>query len=388
MKKILLKYSFTFLLLMGSQWGIAQDSPNRIYDPLQFHGQWSGWTQYNFSRPDQIGLGTRYIPEFQYEQQLSNDQQIHFDASANLLGSSNILFFDKNDFSHSLKPYRFWIRYTTEHLEVRLGLQKINFGSASILRPLMWFDKVDARDPLRLSNGVYGALMRYYFKNNANLWLWGLYGNKKTKGWEIIPGNSKIPEFGGRFQWPLSNGELAFNYHHRTADSRQLTLPVASFEKIDENRYGFDIKLDLGIGWWFEGTWVNKNKPLGSFTNQEMINMGIDYTFGMGNGLHTSMEHLLTSYDKNAFAFESPVHFTAFMASYPIGIIDNLQTIFYYDWTHQSFYRFINWYRQYNRITLYVMAYWNPEDYQFIYQPESGQLFAGKGIQIMIVYNH
>ena len=64
------------------------------------------------------------------------------------------------------------------------GLQKINFGSAVLLRPLMWFDSLDPRDPLQLTDGVYAVLLRYYFPNNANLWAWALYGNDSPKGWE------------------------------------------------------------------------------------------------------------------------------------------------------------------------------------------------------------
>ena len=388
MKGLQIKYCFLILLALAIHTCFAQDSIALKKDSLQFHGQLSGWTQYNFKTTDQLNLGIRYIPELQYEIKLPKNRLIDFDASANLMGSTGIRFNDSIHFNHNIKPYRAWFRYTTNHLEIRLGLQKINFGSANILRPLMWFDQVDARDPLRLSTGVYGALVRYYFANNANLWIWVLDGNKNPKGWEIIPSNKKIPEFGGRFQWPLSKGEIAFSYHHRTADSRQSAYPVPALSKIGENRYGFDIKLDLGIGWWFEGSLITKNKDLGIFTNQEMLNTGIDYTFGIGNGLYMSIEHLLTSYDKTAFTFENPINFTALSTRYPVGIIDNLQTMVYYDWTHHSLYSFVNWYRQYNKITLYVMAYWNPENYQFIFQPESGQLFAGKGIQIMIVYNH
>ena len=69
------------------------------------------------------------------------------------------------------------MRYSSDQFELRLGLQKINFGSASMLRPLMWFDQMDPRDPLHLTDGVWGLLARYYFLNNANIWLWGLYGN-------------------------------------------------------------------------------------------------------------------------------------------------------------------------------------------------------------------
>jgi len=57
-----------------------------------------------------------------------------------------------------------WIRLSTKQFELRAGLQKINFGSATLLRPLMWFDKIDPRDPLQLTDGVYALLARYYSK--------------------------------------------------------------------------------------------------------------------------------------------------------------------------------------------------------------------------------
>jgi len=110
------------------------------------------------------------------------------------------------------KPYRFWARYSAKQVELRIGLQKINFGSASMLRPLMWFDQVDPRDPLMLTDGVWGILGRYYFLNNANIWLWGLYGNDNRKGWEIFNSQKTIPEFGGRLQIPVPKGESGFSF--------------------------------------------------------------------------------------------------------------------------------------------------------------------------------
>ncbi|MDR1585772.1 MAG: hypothetical protein LBS07_06360, partial [Prevotellaceae bacterium] len=103
-------------------------------------------------------------------------------------------------------------------MEVRLGLQKINFGSAQLFRPLMWFDAIDPRDPLQMTDGVWGGLFRYYFQNNANFWLWTLYGNDEVKGWETAPSAQSLPEIGGRVQLPLKQGEVALSYHLREAD--------------------------------------------------------------------------------------------------------------------------------------------------------------------------
>ena len=92
---------------------------------------------------------------------------------------------------------------------VRGGLQKINFGSANLLRPLMWFDQIDPRDPLQLTDGVWGILGRYYFLNNANIWVWGLIGNDQRKGWEVIPSVKNKPEFGFRVQMPIPGNYLS-----------------------------------------------------------------------------------------------------------------------------------------------------------------------------------
>ena len=39
------------------------------------------------------------------------------------------------------------------------------------------------------TNGVNALLGRYYFNNNANIWLWGLYGNEDPRGFDITQSN-------------------------------------------------------------------------------------------------------------------------------------------------------------------------------------------------------
>jgi hypothetical protein len=280
------------------------------------------------------------------------------------------------------------MRYSTQQFEIRAGLQKINFGSASLLRPLMWFDQVDPRDPLRLTDGVWGILSRYYFLNNATIWAWGLYGNKNPKGWEIMPTTNYKPEFGGRLQLPVPKGEIAFTYHHRLANNLGIEGFDHYYENIPENRFAFDTKLDVTVGLWVEATWIRKNKDLGMFTNQEIINLGMDYTFGVGNGLTLIYEQLLASYDSQAFRFENAFTFSLVNMSYPIGLSDNVSAIIYYDWANNSAYNFLNWQKQYNNISLYLMGYINPKKYNIPTQGAGEMLFAGSGIQVMLVYNH
>jgi len=357
-------------------------------DTLRFSGQFSTWVDLNKSANLPLWGGARYIPQLNLGTRNKSGGLFDSEVSLNAYGSAGTHPFDTITLSGDIKPYRTWVRYSTEQLEVRVGLQRISFGSASILRPLMWFDQIDPRDPLKLTDGVWGILGRYYFINNANIWLWCLYGNNKTKGWEVIPVNRKIPEFGGRFQIPVPGGEAAFSYHHRVADSRETGLPVPEYEKIGENRFGLDAKWDLVAGLWIEGSWSTKNKDIGMLNNEIAINAGIDYTFKLGSGLYTAFEQLLASTDEEPFAFENTRNFSLFTSSYPVGLSDKLSTFIYYDWKDDNIYSFVNWQKQFDKTMLYLIAYWNPETFLLPAQAGSQSLFAGKGIQIMFVLNH
>ena len=380
MKKIIHILFFSIILTFPAKCP-AQDS-------LRFKGQLSTWILYNGSNDLPVNMGGRYIPQLNYDLQLQKDRHIDFEASLNINGSAGFNPFDSLKADGQFKSYRLWARYSSRQFELRAGMQKINFGSASLLRPLMWFDQVDPRDPLKLTDGVWAVLGRYYFLNNANIWLWMLYGNKDPKGWELAGTNSRYPELGGRIQLPVPAGEAALSYHYRIADTRNLGELVPDYSEVGENRIGFDIKLDLVAGFWLEGSWVAKNRDLGIFTNQEILNAGIDYTFGIGNGLYVVYEQLLAVNDEKAFSFQNTTSFSLLSLSYPVGLFDNISGIVYYDWKNRNAYNFLNWQKQFNKITIYIMGYWNPEKYNIPTQGSDQNLFAGKGIQAMLVLNH
>ncbi|HUW93192.1 MAG TPA: hypothetical protein VMV74_08505 [Bacteroidales bacterium] len=377
----IIKIIFSLLLLILPFKCLAQDS-------LGMKGQASAWMLFNGGNDLPVYAGGRYIPQLNLNLPLKNDKHIDFEASLNINGSLGLNPFDSVKADGQVKPYRLWARYSSRQFEIRAGLQKINFGSASLMRPLMWFDEVDPRDPLHLTDGVWGILGRYYFLNNANIWLWGLYGNKDPRGWDFAGTNTRYPEVGGRIQLPVPKGEAALSYNYRIADTRNQGVTIPQFSEIPENRIGFDIKLDLVVGFWLEGSWVTKNKDLGRLTNHEILNAGVDYTFSIGNGLYVVYEHLLASYDREAFRFQDRTSFSLFTVSYPVGLFDNISGIIYYDWKNRKAYSFVNWQKQFNSLTLYIMGYWNPMNYNVPVQGGDKTLFAGKGIQIMLVLNH
>ena len=375
-----------FALVWFTLHSVAQ--PDQSVDSLLFRGQFSAWSHYNADNRYPVHLGGRYIPQLNHEWRLPERKQLDLEASANINGASHIKKGYEMKGQGQIKPYRGWVRFSSTQFELRAGLQKINFGSASMLRPLMWFDRLDPRDPLQLTEGVWGLLGRYYFLNNANIWLWGLYGNSDAKGWEMVPTRKGVPEFGGRIQLPIPSGEAALTYHHRQADSRQQEGMMPVHSRIPEHRLGFDARVDVGVGLWAEGAWVKKMRDLGPFTHQQTINVGMDYTFDMGNGLGMTLEHLLAAYDETAFAFDDPNHFSVWSLNYPVGLFDRLFVFFYHDWTNDHLYSFFNWERQYQAVTLHLMAYWNPSQYNLPLQGGSQNFFAGKGIQVMFVFNH
>jgi hypothetical protein len=148
----------------------------------------------------------------------------------------------------------------------------------------MWFDHLDPRDPLQLTDGVYGLLGRYYFQNNANAWFWVLWGNDKVRGWETIPTFRKIPEFGGRMQLPVPKGEVAVSYHHRTADLTGLFNPPVLKGSVHypEDKIGLDGKWDIGPGIWAEYSLTHSAPDTAYFQSwTKLFTLGIDYTFSI-----------------------------------------------------------------------------------------------------------
>jgi hypothetical protein len=360
---------------------------------MSVEGQLSTWFILNDERPSTPGIGVRYLPTLSLARPLAADRVIDAEVALNAYGFGQSPGWHDLDTTGRVKPYRLWARFKTSRFEGRVGLQKINFGSAVLLRPLRWFDSVDPRDPLQITDGVYGLLVREYFPGNYTGWLWGLYGNDQLKGLELSPTRLRTPEYGGRFQTPLFKGELAFTTHHRRAD---LSKGVASYDPADdplarESRYALDGKWDIGIGIWFEGAVVHQTRPLSPAGNAGALTLGADYTFGLGNGLHVLGEYFVQEIDRTILGQRSTTQFTAASVSYPLGLLDNLSGILYVDAERERVYQFVNWQRTYDRWQLYFMGFWNPRQVMIFSQSTSSagpSSLTGRGFQIMAVYNH
>jgi hypothetical protein len=378
-----LKFNIAVLLLIILAPLHAQDSIFKL------KGQLDAYTALNFANPIQLQTGARFIPSISigknWKNNLKFDSEISFDSYLDYHFTNW-----KNDGSSSrIKPYRLWLRFSSERFEFRAGLQKINFGSAVMLRPLMWFDRLDPRDPLQLTDGVYALLGRYYFQNNANAWLWMLWGNDKTKGWETVPSVKKIPELGGRMQFPVPKGEVAISYHHRTADLSRLINPanIHGVTSYPEDRLGIDGKWDLGVGLWGEYALIHSSLDTAYFQAwSKLFTLGMDYTFSLGNGLYMATEFFRYSNANKIFEPGVNKTFSTLTVNYPMGT-NKLAGIIYYNWTDRSWYRFINLQRQSDNWTFYLFLFWNPDRIAIYNTGVENNMFAGKGIQLMAVFN-
>ncbi|MFA5045228.1 MAG: hypothetical protein WC542_04785 [Paludibacter sp.] len=385
LKKIIL---FSFLVI-----GFILKAQETDSTHISFSGQVTAWGIGQYQNPFGIQFGGRFVPTLLGNFNLATNSKIDFEASLNINGSLNFNGLQYDNVLGQFKPYRVWARYSGQNWEIRTGLQKINFGSAKMFRPLMWFDGMDVRDPLQLTDGVYGALGRYYFQNNANIWLWGLIGNKNPKGYEIYGSAQWKPEIGGRFQLPAGPGQLAVstNYRKVLVPNPASGTPDNDYQ-LNEERVGLDGKWDVGIGLWFESSVTltdtrNVYSPT-LFRIQDAWNVGADYTFGIGNGLGMTVEYFRYHVGNQVLLNGTTMNLIGSMFTYPVSMIDNLSAMVFYIPGPNLWLNYVNWSRTYDNWSLYAIAYWNPDNFQLLSSQSQGKnLFAGKGIQLMVNYN-
>ena len=363
---------------------------NTFAQSISLQGQLSNWFVINNAEDTKYQVGIRYIPSVFLQKHISTTLDFDLECAV----KSFLTFQDKTPQSDGVQkditPYRLTARLSTSRFEARLGLQKMSFGAATIFRPLMWFDTIDPRDPLQITDGVYGLLLRYYFLNNTNLWLWGLYGNEDPKGWELIRTKEDTPEFGGRLQLPLYTGEIAFSYHYRKIDLGNLVMiPILQANKTaPEHRFALDGKWDFGVGCWIEGYIQHQKSDMLPYNWGTSFNVGLDYTFNLGNGLNILGEYFIFEKSDAAFSRGERSMLSALSLNYPLGIIDALNAIIYYDVESKELYRFISWQRTYDRWRFYLFGFWNPQTYQIYQNVAETTQYTGLGFQLMVVFNH
>lgn len=234
---------------------------------------------------------------------------------------------DGNDQDLHNDLYRYWLRASTAHTEFRLGLQRINFGSARLIRPLQWFDKLDPLDLLEQTEGAKAGLAKAYFPNNSTLWLWAILSDGKPKGNELIATTKDKLDYGLRYEFPLWSAETGLSLNHRPIFSPD------SAQKATESRLGLDIRYDTFAGLWLESS-ANYAPELETKWSLQSV-IGADYTLGLGNGLYVLAESGI----KHSSDELSSLHITelssSVMVNYPLGLLDTIHYLAFANWdTH------------------------------------------------------
>ena len=345
-------------------------SATAVARPPEFKGTLSGL----FLHADNGSmLNFRALPGCSYDYQAGDAKILNAEVYLHARYDSD---FSRDD--AEVKLYRAILRYTTEQSELQLGLQKINFGPAQVLRSLMWFDSVDPRDPLKLTEGVYGLRYKYSFIDNTNVWLWGLLGNRARKGIETLASKSNQPEFGGRLQFPVLSGEAGATAHTRVADAGTFTYR--------ENRFALDGKFDIGAGVWIEAVLQKSVTDLLPHPWTKMFTLGSDYTLPVGNGVYVMLEHFLYSEGTKPQSAGFQRRLTSLMVNFQLTLLDSFSMIEYYDWINATFYQYYQLQRNYDAFSLAVSLFHYPVSGKGALM--QGPLpAAGYGFQLITIYN-
>lgn len=343
---------------------------------FEWKGQISSWGMAlkNESRFD-VNSGIRYIPQFNYTYSDSDGVKFNTEVLLNIFYDT-----DFKSSEHDFTPYRIIFRYSTKQSETQFGLQKINFGSAQLLRPLMWFDRMDPRDPLKLTDGVYAIRYKYSFLDNSLLWLWCLIGNTEKVGYETLVTQENIPEFGGRIQTQILSGEMAATFHTRKVD--------ASFYYYRENRYAFDGRWDFGFGVWIESVLQQNFSKLTTYKLNKMTTIGLDYTIPEGSGIYLMAEHLFTSFSNSFWESNQSKQISALMISHSLNLLDNVSFQMYYDWNKKNLYHYLQLQRTYDNFIINLAFFYYPRNGGSLFINGKGSLLSGYGSQLMLIFNH
>ena len=182
-----------------------------------------------------------YLPTFSLFKNLSNNQLLDMEWAYRLdrTYSGDSLFY--NNESH----HRYWVRYSSEKLEARLGLQKIVFGPSFVLRSLSWFDTIDLKDPTGQTDGVEAFRLRWFPSNSLSIWSWSILNDQDSLS------------FGGRAEISINMGDLGFTYHQDPSKSLQtigqIGIPISG----SHNRVAIDYRYDGFIGFWNESALIS-----------------------------------------------------------------------------------------------------------------------------------
>ena len=322
-----------------------------------------------------------YIPTLSIINYLSNERLIDIEWAHKI----NRMYSDKALLSSYDKPYRWWIRYSTEKLEARLGLQKIAFGPAQILRPTSWFDTIDPRDPTGQTEGVEAFRLKFFPNNLLSFWTW------------VINNNSDTLSYGIRSEYSGNSGEWGLTFHKEKIEFINQVALFPIFMSGSHSRVALDYRYDGAIGFWFEGaSFFSSNNSSSKNDLYNLVTLGADYTLPIYNGVLIMAESMQINGSSGAkFHLDSIKNinetYSVLMASMPIGLLHQVMAVAQLDWKKSQSYYYLRWGITYDRFSFNLSLSANPKisDHE-LYQEHLPTSLSGFGnlLHFTIIYNH
>ncbi len=351
------------------------------------NGLISGWTAAVEANPSCFAVGGRYLPRLWIISDLGTVSELsfRFDGSWESWGQALFSRGSRSVWQGKSRLFRCEAALLGSQWDIHLGQQKLNFGSAVLLRPLRWFDNLDIRDPLQLTSGVWALVGRYVFLNNVNLRGWLMAGDTSHLAGSVAPAFNRGPEWGGRAQIPWKSGEWALTWHKRRVE----TVEESTHFLLDEYRGAIDAKWDWILGWWIEAMAAYQSQT-GLTARQwySAATFGLDYTFAWGEGLRLTGEMMLLKNSVSFWRRGTGNLLGALMADYPLNLLDRARAVVWIERrTGQCSYS-IDWERLYDRWRFSTILIRNPHSSD-VFHGQSG-LFqhTGWAFQFMFSYNY
>jgi len=317
------------------------------------------WLDFNSIDQSEDIIFAGYIPELS----ISAGSNLDFEWSRKITYAySESLDFNKN------KNYRLWIRYTKPKYDFRIGLQKISFGAASFLRPLNWFDTIDFTSTTEQTDAVKAIRGQFFPTHSSVFLIWCIDDDKISCG--------------SRLEFIKNSGSFGLSYY---SDQNDFPHEVFKIPQILENqptilfpgknhRLGFDYRYDGGMGLWLESSTILSSINDITLNRFDMLTAGVDYTLPVLNGLLLTSESMYFSVlsDDTWILHQTT---SSFIASMPIGMLNDLMYITIKDWETKDTYNVFRWSTTFDYFSINCMASINPSGVQ-------------DNFKIMLIYNH
>tara|TARA_B100000959_G_C14940915_1_gene607767 strand:- start:698 stop:1723 length:1026 start_codon:yes stop_codon:yes gene_type:complete len=300
-----------------------------------------------------------YIPQFNMK-----NKNVEFSYS-------NKIIIENSDYSN--QDYRYWARYKNNIIDLKIGLQKISFGSAFILRNLNWFDSIDFRNTTNQTIGQEALQLKYFSKTDYNFNLW------------VLPDNNEDISYGSRVEFSNNFGNYGIvfykdntHYNHSIINMPQIISNqnfLIDFLQLKENeRFGIDYRYDGIFGLWLESTYIKSTNNLNLLNSINFATIGFDYTVNMYNGIYLMYELMSYKFE----AIDNSVldgNISSLMIQCPIGILYNLSFIRIFDNQIKDTYSLIRLITKYDYFTVNYSYSINPNEY-------------GNNFQVKLIYNY